>query len=92
MVGCLFLSALVLLAPPVLAQSGGPYDLSWFTVDGGGGRSAGGTYTLHGTVGQADAGVGMSGGEYALWGGFWAGQQSIYSRIFLPLILRGQGP
>ena len=27
---------------PVLAQSGGDYDLNWSTIDGGGGTSTGG--------------------------------------------------
>lgn len=49
------------------------YDLTWNTVDGGGGmNSVGGTYTLSGTIGQPDAGV-MTGGTYTLTGGFWAG-------------------
>ncbi|MDM8566803.1 Calx-beta domain-containing protein [Candidatus Halobeggiatoa sp. HSG11] len=46
------------------------YDLSWNTVDGGGERSTGGTYTLEGTVGQHDAGA-VNGGTYDLNGGFW---------------------
>src|SRR5512134_3654394 len=54
----------------VLAQSGG-YDLSWWTVDGGGATfSTGGTYRLGGTIGQPDAGE-LSGGDYTLYGGFW---------------------
>jgi hypothetical protein len=55
------------------ALPAGPgYDLSWHTIDGGGGTSTGGGYSLHGTIGQPDAGV-MSGGDYELAGGFWAG-------------------
>ena len=48
------------------------YQITWFTIDGGGGRSssAGDTYTLEGTIGQPDAGL-MSGGDYVLAGGFW---------------------
>ena len=34
------------------AASGGSYTLSWFTVDGGGGASVGGSYALSGTIGQ----------------------------------------
>lgn len=62
----------LLLVPALaLAQSGGPYDLSWSTVDGGGYTfSTGGAYTLGGTAGQPDAGA-LSGGSYALSGGFW---------------------
>ncbi|MEE9293659.1 MAG: hypothetical protein V3W34_01670 [Phycisphaerae bacterium] len=46
------------------------YDLTWHTVDGGGGTSSVGTFTLTGTVGQPDAGV-MSGGTLTLAGGGW---------------------
>src|SRR5438045_6444519 len=53
------------------AQVGGSYDLSWSTIDGGGGTfSTGGSYSLGGTIGQPDAGS-MSGGAYTLTGGFW---------------------
>ncbi len=38
-----------------LAQTGA-LDVPWFSVDGGGGTSAGGDFTLDGTIGQADAG------------------------------------
>jgi hypothetical protein len=45
----------LLLASVVFAQSGGGYDLSWSTVDGGGATSsAGGPYVLGGTAGQPD--------------------------------------
>lgn len=46
------------------------FSIDWFTIDGGSGTSAGGTYSLSGTIGQPDAGV-MSGGNYSLVGGFW---------------------
>lgn len=45
--------------------------INWSTADGGGGHSFGGTYTVSGTIGQPDAAA-MSGGAYALTGGFWA--------------------
>ena len=51
----------------LLAQQ---YAIDWFTIDGGGGTSSGGSYTLSGSIGQADAGV-MTGGNYSLIGGFW---------------------
>jgi hypothetical protein len=51
------------------------HDLSWHTVDGGGGTSIGGVYVLSGTVGQPDASPSMIGGTYALSGGFWPGAQ-----------------
>ena|GEM_PF-1577470 len=55
-----------------LAKAINGYDLSWNTVDGGGGTSAGGAYELSGTIGQPDAGT-LSGGVYTLLGGFWGG-------------------
>jgi hypothetical protein len=48
------------------------YSIDWFTIDGGGGTSSGGTYTLSGTIGQSDAGT-LRGGRYTLEGGFWPG-------------------
>jgi hypothetical protein len=69
------------------AQSGGGYELTWSTSDGGGGASSGGIYTLNGTIGQPDAGAALSGGGYTLVGGFWGGA-SIQSRIYLPVVLK----
>lgn len=48
--------------------------ITWSTIDGGGATfSTGGTYSLGGTIGQPDAGVAMTGGNFRLIGGFWAG-------------------
>jgi len=67
------LAALGLAAPAARGQSGGPYDLTWSTIDGGGTTAAtGGAYALGGTAGQPDAGL-ATGGAYALEGGFWHG-------------------
>jgi hypothetical protein len=48
--------------------------------------SAGGAYTLGGTVGQPDAGV-LKGSNYTLTGGFWSGAYAV-RRLYLPLLLR----
>src|SRR6185436_7177163 len=48
------------------------YSIDWFTIDAGGGASTGGVYSVHGTVGQADASGPMMGGRYSLSGGFWS--------------------
>jgi hypothetical protein len=67
------------------------YDLSWWTVDGGGGSSgAAGSYALDGTAGQPDPGPALSGGDYRLEGGFWGGGLSGVSwyHIYLPLLAR----
>ena len=63
---CLLLTALCL---PAFAQS---YSIDWYTIDGGGGTSTGGVYSVSGTIGQHDAGGPMTGGNYSLTGGFWA--------------------
>ena len=69
-----------------LAPAAGPFDLSWWTIDGGGGASSGGAYDLAGTSGQPDAGV-LSGGGYELTGGFWVGASASFAS-YLPMILR----
>jgi len=71
----IFLAGLVLMltsSMPIEAQSGGSNDLSWRTIDGGGGTSSGGAYILRGTIGQPDAAY-SAGGPYELLGGFWPG-------------------
>jgi hypothetical protein len=50
----------------------GGYEISWSTVDGGGGRSTGEQYVLTGSMGQQDAVYSM-GGSYEFLGGFWPG-------------------
>ena len=77
----------LLFAGIATAQTGGGYDLSWWTVDGGGGDSAGGDYTLQGTAGQPDAGT-LSGGDYTLAGGFWGAISEQAAKVYVPVILR----
>jgi len=78
--------ALLLAVSTALARSG--YDLSWWTVDGGGGIASGGPYTLTGTIGQPDAGT-LTGGDYTLGGGFWGpGAVTVEYKVYLPLVLR----
>jgi hypothetical protein len=48
------------------------YSIDWFTIDGGGGTSAHGAFTMCGTFGQSDSFV-SSGGSFRLEGGFWSG-------------------
>jgi hypothetical protein len=58
-----------LLASASVAQS---YSIDWHTINGGGGTSIGGVYSVSGIIGQPDAGAPMSGGKYSLTGGFWS--------------------
>ena len=55
------------------AASAQPFEIPSYTIDGGGGTSAGGVYSLSGTIGQPDADGPMTGGGFELTGGFWAG-------------------
>jgi hypothetical protein len=85
---CLLLAAVVPLA---LAQTRVDYDLSWWTVDGGGATlSTGEGYRLSGTAGQSDAGV-LQGVGHTLLGGFWRGGQVSGQTywVYLPVVLRG---
>jgi hypothetical protein len=66
------LTAATLLASDARAQSGGGYDLTWWTIDGGGITfAAGGAFDLGGTAGQPDASSALTGGAFSLTGGFW---------------------
>jgi hypothetical protein len=56
----------------IVSTTFGDYDISWYTIDGGGGRSIGGPFTLTGTIGQPDAAY-SRGSSYELLGGFWPG-------------------
>lgn len=81
---CMFL---ILVIPSLALELG--YSLPWWTVDGGGGESMGGSYELSATIGQADAGT-LQGGSYTLAGGFWSAAPSepivIKHIIMLPLV------
>jgi hypothetical protein len=72
-------AALVLLVTPsvAFAPAQGIFDLSWNTIDGGGHTfSTGGGFSLGGTMGQADAGPALTGGSFAVTGGFWVAAAS----------------
>jgi hypothetical protein len=53
-------------------QSSDRFDLKWQTIDGGGGASSSGRFSLTGTIGQPDAGT-LTGGQFKVEGGFWSG-------------------
>ena len=66
-----FLLGLGLIASAAFSARAQTYDLAWSAIDGGGGTSSGGTFSVTGTIGQPDAGV-LTGGNYTLVGGFWS--------------------
>lgn len=62
-------AGLLALTANLSAQS---FSIDWHTIDGGGGASAGGGFSVNGTIGQPDAGASLAGGGFALTGGFWS--------------------
>lgn len=86
----LIVLGLVLLGGAVssYAQSGGGYDLTWNTIDNGGGVIGNGAYTLDSTIGQSEASTPLSNGEYTLVGGFWTGVSTAQYHIYLPVVSR----
>ncbi len=54
------------------------------SIASGGGTSAGGSFVISGTIGQADAGL-SAGGAFAVEGGFWGGAYAVQS-IGAPLL------
>jgi hypothetical protein len=79
----LLLLALLLTSSHALAVAGPQITAS--VVAGGGGSLQGGSYTLSGTTGQADAGGNLANGAYSLSSGFWNAGFSNWS-TFVPVI------
>ena len=46
--------SIVVVVLSASSQNAGPYEISWCTIDGGGGTSNSGQYKLTGTIGQPD--------------------------------------
>jgi hypothetical protein len=93
MAGAVLLPAILLQAQEAEPLANAPaYELSWWTVDGGGstGTASSLSYNLLGTIGQPDAGV-MDGPHYGFVGGFWAtvpAGTGDHHEIYLPLVVR----
>jgi len=68
--GLVFWIILLMISAASIASS--QYEISRYTIDGGGGQSSGGQYVLTGTIGQPDADWSTA-GDYELLGGFWPG-------------------
>ena len=71
-IAVLKLAAATLTVALVTSTVAQDFDVTWYTIDGGGEMFCnGGNFELSGTIGQPDAGA-MTGGEFELVGGFWA--------------------
>ncbi len=65
-------------------------DSSSRSIASGGGTSSGGSFTISGTIGQADAGL-AAGGAFAVEGGFWGGAYAVQSVAAPFLSITGVG-
>ena len=63
------LFALVALGAAALAQSSASFDLSWHSVDSGGGQASSASFQLSGVIGQMDAAA-LASASYKVTGGF----------------------
>jgi len=87
----LYICIIVLLlfsGQAVLAANG--YAITWWSVDGGGGMSTGGSYTVNGTIGQTDTAL-LTGSGFSLQGGFWSYpgiDLSSGTMLYLPSVVR----
>jgi hypothetical protein len=70
----LFLVLLMLLMLPLnqpYAQTGGKFEITQSVISNGGQNSAGGTFSLDGTIGQSIAGNALNEYPFAVTSGFW---------------------
>jgi hypothetical protein len=86
------LTAAMLLLLGIHISSAQSYSIDWYTIDGGGGTSTGGVFSISGTVGQPDAGTTMTNGQYAITGGFWALPAAIQVAGAPTLVIVSAGP
>ncbi len=82
------LLACLVVGTGVAVALANPTAVNWNVVSGGGQVSAGGKYSLSGTVGQGEISSAMTGGPagavYSLSGGYWTGLPS--TLIYFPSV------
>ena len=71
-------------SPTAFAQD---FEITWFSIDGGGGVAAGGDFALTSTIAQPEAGT-LTGGDFTLTGGFMA---ALAAGCACPADLTGDG-
>jgi len=70
----LVLSGLAILLAAGAGAIAESYSITSFSIDGGGGKSTGGVFSVNGSIGQHDAGPALKNELYILVGGFLAVQ------------------
>jgi len=83
------LGATLLVVPAALFAQ---LSIDRHTIDGGGGTSSGGLYSVVGTIGQPDAGGPMTNGQFSVTGGFWALPIVVQTADAPTLIIARAGP
>jgi len=63
--------ALLTIAAGIRVACAQEIRVAWHTIDGGGGTSTAGVYTITGTIGQPDAGR-LHSPDFTIDGGFWS--------------------
>ena len=64
------------------------FSINWFTIDGGGGTSAGGPFSVSGAIGQPDASpTPLAGNGFNVTGGFWSFRSTPPPSAPSPLLL-----
>jgi hypothetical protein len=86
LVGVVGLLMALLLAGIAGAQTSPGYNLSWYVLAGGGGRSAAAHYAMNSTVGQALVGFSDS-ASYGMRSGYWQNWPDYH--VFLPVVVKG---
>lgn len=76
---------LLFLFEGAMVLAGESFNIAWWTVEGGGGLSQGGTFSINGTIGQSDTGT-MVGEQYVLQSGFWITANPSNNLLFLPVV------
>jgi hypothetical protein len=64
--GVRIILTLIILTLLSLGRASAQYAIAWSTIAGGGGPSAGGVYSVTGTIGQPDAGGPMTSSQYSV--------------------------
>lgn len=81
LISSFFLLAVLISAITFAQFSGGDFEITKSTIDGGGGTSSNGDFSLTGTIGQPEANRQISsGGGFMLAGGFWAKAHDVIFR------------
>ncbi len=64
-------TAFATLLALIVTQSFAGFEMKRHSINSGGGKITGGSYTINASIGQVDASAVLSNGSYEVNGGFW---------------------